>query len=91
MTSCDDDVQDVADYLNVSRSLLDLRFREHLGESVYASILNVRLEEVKRQLRTTSDQIGQIAVDCGWENPASLKNLFKRLYGVSMRDWRNTN
>lgn len=91
MTSCDDDVQDVADYLNVSRSLLDLRFREHLGESVYASILNVRLEEVKRRLRTSSDQIGRIAVDCGWENPASLKNLFKRLYGVSMRDWRNAN
>ena len=91
MTSCDDDVQDVADYLNVSRSLLDLRFREHLGESVYASILNVRLEEVKRRLRTMSDQIGRIAVDCGWENPASLKNLFKRLYGVSMRDWRNAN
>lgn len=81
-------VQDVADHLKVSRSLLDLRFREHFGESVYASILNVRLEEVKRRLRTTSDQIGQIAVACGWENPSSLKNLFKRLYGVSMRTWR---
>ena len=81
-------VQDVAAHIQVSRSLLDLRFREHLGDSVYAAILNVRLEEVKRRLRTTSDPIGQIAVDCGWRNPASLKNLFKRLYGVSMRDWR---
>ncbi len=81
-------VEDVARHLKVSRSLLDLRFREHLGESVYSTILNIRLEEVKRRLRTSSDQIGRIAVDCGWENPASLKNLFKRLYGVSMRDWK---
>ena len=81
-------VADVATHLKVSRSLLDMRFREHFGESVYSTILNVRLEEVKRRLRTTSDPIGEIAVACGWENPASLKNLFKRLYGVSMRDWR---
>ena len=59
-----------------------------LCPTYFAHRLNVRLEEVKRRLRTTSDPIGQIAVDCGWRNPASLKNLFKRLYGVSMRDWR---
>ena len=81
-------VRDVAAHVKVSRSLLDMRFREHLGASVYATILNVRLEEVKRRLATTSEQIGQIAVACGWENPVSLKNLFKRLYGVSMRTWR---
>lgn len=82
-------VADVATHLKVSRSLLDLRFREHLGESVYATILNIRLEEVRRRLRNTDEPIGEIAVACGWENPASLKNLFKRLYGVSMRDWRH--
>jgi len=82
------DVQDVANHLKVSRALLDLRFREHLHTSVYATILNIRLEEVKRRLRAADDTIGQIALDCGWQNPASLKNLFKRLYGQSMRTWR---
>lgn len=81
-------VADVAKALKVSEQLLALRFRELHHHSVYATILGVRLEEVKRRLRTTSDPIGRIAVDCGWENPASLMNLFKRLHGVSMRDWR---
>ena len=82
-------VEDVARHLKISRSLLDMRFREHLGRSVYATIIRVRLAEVERRLRTTSDRIDQIALACGWKNPASLKNLFKRTYGQSMRDWRN--
>ena len=81
-------VDDVARNLKISRSLLDTRFREHLGKSVYALILQHRLDEAERRLRTTSDRIDQIALACGWRNPNSLKNLFKRKYGVSMREWR---
>jgi len=83
-------VSDVAGHLKVSRSLLDMRFREHLGKSVYAMIIRLRLDEVERRLRATDDCIDQIAIDCGWANPTSLKNLFKRTYGMSMRDWRNS-
>ena len=83
-------VEDVARRLNVSRPLLDLRFRECLGKSVYDTILKVRLEEVRRRLRTTDERLGEIALACGWGNPASLKNLFKRVYGLSMRAYRRT-
>jgi AraC-like DNA-binding protein len=29
-----------------------------------------------------------IAAACGYENPTYLKNLFKRRYGITMRDFR---
>jgi LacI family transcriptional regulator len=81
-------VEDVAGKFKISRSLLELRFRELQGESVYEAILRVRLEEVKRRLRTTDDTISEITAACGWKNPAPPKTLFKRRFGVSMRDYR---
>ena len=84
-------VGDVARRFKVSRSLLELRFRELQNESVYEAMLRIRLEEVKRRLRQTKDPISEITAACGWENPAPPKILFKRRFGISMRDYRRQN
>jgi len=82
-------VEDVARRFKVSRSLLEMRFRELQNESVYEAMLRVRLEEVKRRLRQTKDPISEITAACGWENPTPPKALFKRRFGISMREYRN--
>lgn len=81
-------VEDVARRFKVSRSLLEMRFGELQGESVYEAMLRIRLEEVKRRLRTTKDHIAEITAQCGWANPTPPKLLFKRRFGISMRDYR---
>ncbi len=48
------------------------------------------LGEVRRRLRETADPIEEITFDCGWENPIPPKVLFKKRFGVSMREWRKT-
>jgi len=83
-------VQDVARHLNVSYSLLNLRFHELQHQSLYDAILDVRLAEVRRRLRSTDDSIDSIAYACGWTNANSLKNLFKKRFGHSMSDLRRT-
>ena len=74
--------------VGVSRSLLDLRFREFRGETVAESITRRRLAEVKRLLEDTGLSIRAIAAKCGFSNANHLKNLFRRATGVSMREWR---
>ena len=81
-------VEDVAAKFKVSRSLLEMRFRELQGESVYEAILRIRLEEVKRRLRQTDETIAEITAACGWINPAPPKTLFKKRFGISMREYR---
>lgn len=81
-------VEDVSEKFKVSRSLLELRFRELQGESVYEAILRVRLEEVKRRLRQTDETISEITAACGWKNPIPPKALFKKRFGISMREYR---
>lgn len=79
---------DVADALGVSRSLLDLRFREYRDETVSKAIVRTRLETVKRLLSDTALSIRAVSAKCGFTSPNHLKNLFKRHYGMSMREWR---
>ena len=81
-------VENVAQRFKVSRSLLELRFGQLQHESVYEAMLRIRLEEVKRRLYETDDSIAKITADCGWPHPDPPKRLFKKRFGVSMRDYR---
>lgn len=81
-------VSDVARHLGCSRRLADLRFRELMGTSIGEMIITTRLDEVKRLLASTREPIDAIAASCGYANPNYLKNLFKRRFGLTMRDWR---
>ena len=84
-------VKDVQEHLKVSRSLMDLRFREVRGESVLSCILSARLAELKRLLRGTDDSIESITRRLGWTSPNYPKNLFKKHFCMPMREWRMQN
>ena len=81
----------VARHFKVSRRLLDLRFREIAGTSVNAAIREQQLSDVRDMLRRTNNPIGKISELGGFENPNDLKTLFKRRFGVTMRNWRKQN
>ena len=82
---------DVVSHLRVSRSLADLRFREVARTSILEAILERRFREVKRLLRETDLRITEVAIRCGYRDANYLKNLFKKRFGVTMRDWRRQN
>ena len=81
-------VPDVVAHLKVSRRLADLRFRELQHTSIGDEITRIRLAEVQRLLRTTREPIDSIAAQCGYANPNYLKNLFRKRFSMSMRDFR---
>ena len=81
-------VPDVVAHLRVSRRLADLRFRELQRTSIGEEITRIRLAEVQRLLRSTKEPIDSIAIQCGYANPNYLKNLFRKRFSMSMRDFR---
>ena len=82
-------VADVVAHLGVSRRLADLRFREIAGETIGDALTRARLDAVTRLLRQRHVPLSQIPARCGFANANSLRNLFRRTYGVSMRAWRD--
>ena len=79
---------DVANHLGISRRLLDLRFQELHEKSVAKTILDVKLKAVKDALETTHEKISTITRNCGFASVNHLKNLFRRRFGMGMREWR---
>lgn len=83
-------VADVAERLNVSRRLLEIRFRTVLGKGIAEELRRVRLENVCRQLRRTQLSIREISAKSGFASSAHLNALFLATYGMTMRDWRKS-
>ena len=79
---------DLASRFRCSRSLFDLRFREAMGHSAYDEILHVRLAHVDTLLTRTKTRIDAIAGMCGFDSEHALRCLFRRRFGMSMREWR---
>lgn len=79
---------DVASALHVSRRLLEIRFRQFEQKSIAETITEERLKLVRNALRDTKRSIKSIAEDLDFANVNSLRNIFRRSYGMSMSDYR---
>ena len=85
------DVPDVATHLGVSRRSLERRVKEATGQSVASLIRSVRLSEVCRLLKTTDMSISDVTEKAGYHITSNLSILFKREFGVTMREYRARN
>lgn len=84
-------VPDVVRHLDMSRRLVELRFREFGGESVHEAIDRIRLDEFRRRLKAQKTaSIAEVAADCGYPNASNLMTKFKARYGQTVDDFRRT-
>ncbi len=81
-------VADVAKALKVSRSHIEKQFKKVRGHSVLDEIQSRRLERLCALLRETALPIGEIGERCGYPTETYLKRLFKRTFGMTMREYR---
>jgi len=81
-------VEDVVKHIGVSRRLLYLRFQQINGKSIHATILDTRLELVKRKLHQTTVPLSRIAKDCGFGSANRLSHLFHERFGIYPNDFR---
>ena len=81
-------VEEVAKRMGVSRSLIDMRFRQY-GEMSVGELLSAKkLKEVKRLLAESKRPIKDIFADCGFKCAAYAHRLFKRATGMTASAWR---
>lgn len=77
-----------ARFPEMSRKHFERRFREATGRSVLDEILHVRFEKVLELLFHPNPPIEAIPDFCGFGSLRELQKLFKKRYGVSMKNWR---
>ena len=83
-----DVIANVVNQSNLPERTLKRRFKLATGVTLIAHIQNHRIEEAKRQLESGDTSIDEISVDVGYENAAFFRRLFKRLTGLTPREYR---
>ena len=71
-------VNDLMEKFDVSRSILERRFRQYLKHSPQAEIRNVQLRRVKQLLAETDLSLEQISTLAGYEHSEYMSVVFKR-------------
>jgi AraC-like DNA-binding protein len=81
-------VADLAAAANVSRSLLDERFRAVLGRSPIRYLTDWRLHVAKDLLATTTLAVHAVARRVGYDSEEAFSRAFKRAHGRAPAHWR---
>ncbi|HNX33903.1 MAG TPA: substrate-binding domain-containing protein [Kiritimatiellia bacterium] len=83
-------VCDVAKHMHVSRRMAEILFRKQRGRSINSEIQLVRIDRLKSLLLETDKPINALCEQCGYRNEAHVKNLFKRMVGSTMSQFRSS-
>ncbi len=81
-------VDDVVRATNVSRRVLEKRFRAILRRSVYHEIRRVRVGYIVQLLIGSNMSITEIAVKAGFDGVEHVSRYFRKETGLSLREYR---
>lgn len=81
-------VQNVLDYLGISRCNLQARFRKSLDRTIHGVISTTRIEAIQTLLRSTDLSLEQIAERTGFRHLEYLHRFFKRETGKTLIGYR---
>ncbi|MEM8895890.1 MAG: response regulator, partial [Bacteroidota bacterium] len=82
-------VEQIADYLNVSRALLFTKIKTLTGNTPKGFIKDFRLKRAVQLLEDTDLNISQVAHKSGFHDYRYFTKVFKTRYGVSPKEYSN--
>ncbi|MDE6432930.1 MAG: AraC family transcriptional regulator [Lachnospiraceae bacterium] len=81
-------LDELSELVNINKYQICRDFKKHLKATPLQYVNHLRIEQAKVLLRTTSDQIGEICYQVGFENANHFIQLFKREVGVTPAYYR---
>lgn len=83
-------IEHLAEQMATSKTQLFRRVKELTGVAPAAYILQVRMERARRILSTTQQSIGEVSMQCGFEDLSYFSRVFKQMFGLSPSQYRKT-
>ena len=84
-------VKDVIAEVAMSRRLLERRFKEVTGHTLYEYITDLKIKRFAELLLDTDEQVVSIALSLGENDTKSISRRFKQIYGCTPNEWREKN
>jgi len=84
-------VEDIAACCGLNRSYFGKIFHENMGKSPQEFLISYRMTKAAELLRLTNLSIADIGNAVGYPNQLHFSRAFKKVYGISPRQWRYEN
>ena len=84
-------IEDIADSCGLNRSYFGKIFHDSIGKSPQEFLINYRMTKAAELLKLTSLSIADIGNAVGYPNQLHFSRAFKKIYGISPRNWRSEN
>ncbi|MFC4598370.1 response regulator transcription factor [Cohnella hongkongensis] len=88
--SHDISVQSIADHLRMHPSYLSRLYKLETGENISDYITKLKLEKSVMLLKTSTKKIYEISEEIGYHNPHYFIKLFRKYYGTTPQEYRNS-
>jgi len=82
------EIKELAALVHLSISQFERRFRKVFQISPLKHIMNVRIRAASLMLTSTNDTIASIALDCGFYDHPHFTRNFRKIMGVSPKEYR---
>lgn len=79
--------EQVADYVGISRTLLEEHFKRELKQTVHQAILEHKLEMARSMLIDNSVPLAEVAVRCGFTSLQYMYAVFRREFNCTPRQF----
>ena len=83
-------IEDIANEVGLSQSHFMKYFKQYTGQSFVNYLNDYRLSRAGGFLRTTGDTVTEIAGRCGFDNLSYFNRLFRRKYGMTPKEYRES-
>ncbi len=81
-------VADVVREMGVNPRTAEIRFKEIAGHSMRDEILTVRIARAKEMLANPRNSVDAVALACGYSDARTLRHVFRKHCGISLRSCR---
>lgn len=83
-------LENIANLMNISKSMLSRQVKQIAGCSAAAYILQLRLEHARQLLVIPEKSIGEISLDCGFDDLSYFSRVFRQNYNQTPTQYRSS-
>lgn len=84
-------LEEISKEFELSKSYLNLIFQENTGISPINFFISLKINQASNELKSTDKLIYTIATELGYKDQYYFSRLFKKIVGVSPKEYRNSN
>jgi LacI family transcriptional regulator len=81
-------IKELLELVPLSRRILEVKFKEEVGMSIYQFILSCRIDQLAYLLDTTNRNINDIAFQSGFQDVKNLSRIFKKFKGCTINEYK---